>query len=76
MKGRTGGIVGVYLDGVKKATINLASSTAVYNVRVWSTGTLSYGFHKVKLVRSWSSPVGTYITLDAAVIWGTIKAAP
>jgi uncharacterized protein YkwD len=76
MKGLTTGIAVVYLDGVKKATINLASSTAVYNVRVWSTGTLPYGSHKVKVVRSSSSAIGKYITLDAVDIWGTIKAAP
>jgi uncharacterized protein YkwD len=76
MKGTTTGIADVYLDGVKKATINLASSTAVYNVKVWSTGTLAYGAHTVKLVRSSGSAAGRYLTLDAVDIWGTIKATP
>ena len=42
MKGTTAGIADVYLDGAKKATINLAASTASYRVKVWSTGTLVY----------------------------------
>jgi hypothetical protein len=73
MKGLTTGVADVYLDGVKKATINLAASAATYQVRVWSTGTLAYGQHTVKLVRSKSSATGKYLTLDAVDIWGTMQ---
>ena len=52
MKGTTTGMADVYLDGAKKATINLAASTASYRVKVWSTGTLAPGSHKVEIVRS------------------------
>jgi hypothetical protein len=55
MKGITTGIADVYMDGTKKATINLASATAVYQQNVWSTGTLSDTTHVVKIVRSSSS---------------------
>ena len=75
MKGLTTGIADVYLDGVKKATIDLAAPYPTYNVRVWSTGTLADGLHRVKIVRSSASALGKYVTLDAVDIWGTIKSA-
>jgi hypothetical protein len=74
MKGTTAGSADVYLDGVKKATINLAASTASYRVKVWSTGTLAYGNHKVQIVRSASSAAGKYLTLDAVNVVGSISA--
>ncbi len=74
MKGTTAGTADVYLDGVKKATINLAASTASYRVKVWSTGNLAYGNHKVQIVRSASSAVGKYLTLDAVNVVGSISA--
>ena len=76
MKGTTTGKAEVYLDGVKKATINLAATTATYLVKVWSTGTLARGSHKVTIVLSSSSPAGKYLTLDAVDIWGTIRTGP
>jgi beta-lactam-binding protein with PASTA domain/tRNA A-37 threonylcarbamoyl transferase component Bud32 len=76
MKGTTTGIVDVYLDGVKKATINLAAPAATYMVNIWSTGTLARGSHKVTIVLSSRSPAGKYLTLDAVDIWGTIRTAP
>ena len=76
MKGTTTGIADVYLDGVKKATINLAAPAATYMVNVWSTGTLARGSHKVTIVLSSRSPAGKYLTLDAVDIWGTIRTAP
>ena len=76
MKGTTTGIADVYLDGVRKATINLAASPAIYKVKVWSTGALPYAPHTVRIVRSSSSAVGKFITLDAVDIWGSINAGP
>ena len=76
MKGTTTGIAVVYLDGVKKTTINLAASTASYLVNVWSTGTLARGRHQVRIVLDSSSPAGKYLTLDAVDIWGTIRPGP
>jgi serine/threonine-protein kinase len=73
MKGTTTGIADVYLDGVKKATINLAASAATYMVNVWSTGTLARGSHQVTIVLNPRSPAGKYLTLDAVDIWGTIR---
>ncbi len=56
MKGTTTGIAVVYLDGVKKTTINLAATAAKYLVNVWSTGTLARGRHQVRIVLNSSSP--------------------
>ena len=72
MKGTTTGIADVYLDGTKVTTVNLAATSATYQVNAWSSGTLAYGLHTVKLVRSTSSASGKYLTLDAVDIWGTI----
>jgi beta-lactam-binding protein with PASTA domain len=76
MKGTTTGVAEVYLDGVKKAIINLAAPAAAYDVNVWSTGVLAPGSHRVTLVLSPSSPAGKYLTLDAVDIWGTIRSRP
>ena len=40
-KGTTTGIADVYLDGVKKATVNLAATAVSYQVDVWTTGTVA-----------------------------------
>jgi hypothetical protein len=53
------------------ATVNLAASSAAYNVMVWSTGTLAAGAHRVRIVRTASG--GLNLTLDAVDIWGTIS---
>jgi len=76
MTGSTPGIVDVYLDDVKQATVDLYSSSAHYQVAAWSSGTISDGAHKVELRRSTSSLAGEYIVLDAADIWGTIASGP
>ena len=73
MKGATTGVAVVYLDGVKKATVNLAATSARYLQDVWSTGSIAKGSHKVTIVLSSSSPGGKFLTLDAVDIWGTIK---
>jgi hypothetical protein len=72
MKGLTTGIADVYLDGTKMTTINLAATSATYQVNLWSTGTLVYGLHTFKLVRSASSASGKFLTLDAVDVWGRV----
>ena len=53
MTGTTTGIAEVYLDGatLPTATISLVAASAVYQVKVWSTNTLPYGVHTVRIVR-------------------------
>ena len=74
MTGTTTGVVEVWLDGVKKATIDLASPSAAYQVNAWSSGTIADTAHTLELVRSGTSVAGKYIALDAVDIWGTIDA--
>ena len=66
----------MYLDGVKKATVNLAASAAAYKVKVWTTGTIGAGRHKVTIVRSTSSATGKFLTLDAVDVMGSLCPAP
>jgi eukaryotic-like serine/threonine-protein kinase len=70
------GIVDVYVDGVKTATVDLAAPATTYMVNVWSTGALARGHHRVTLELSSGSPSGKYLTLDAVDVWGTIRGAP
>jgi hypothetical protein len=76
MKGATPGIVDVYLDDVKKATLDLVASPAKYQVRLWSSGTLTNTTHHMDLVRNTGSLAAEFLVLDAVDIWGTIKAGP
>ena len=79
MKGGTTGYAEIWVDGVKvtgTSPINLAASPAVYQQKVWSTDALSDGLHSVKIVRSPTSAIGKYLTLDAVDIYGTIAAPP
>ena len=75
-KGTTTGIADVYLDGVKKATVNLAASSATYQAKVWSTQTITDGEHRVDIVRSDSSAAGKYLTLDAVDLVGYLRYPP
>ena len=47
MRGTTTGKANVYVDGVLKETVDLSSPTAVYKVKVFTTGDLPRGPHKV-----------------------------
>ena len=73
--GPSGARVDIYLDGVKKTTLDLYAATAAYGVRVWSTGSLPYGTHTVRMVRNSDCPTGEIVTLDAVDLWGTLKPA-
>jgi L,D-transpeptidase catalytic domain/IPT/TIG domain/Putative peptidoglycan binding domain len=76
MKGSSTGKADVYLDDVFQKTINLSASSAVYQVAVWSTGELPSGRHKVTISRSTSTPAGTFVTLDAVDVAGTLAYGP
>ena len=76
MKGTTPGIVDVYLDDVKKATLDLYASSAQYQVTLWTSDTLPNTTHHMDLVRDVASQTTEFIVLDAVDIWGTITAAP
>lgn len=70
-----GGRVDVYLDGIRKTTVESAYASTAYRVRAWSTGTIPYGRHTVKLVRNAYCTTGEFLSLDAVDIWGTLRPA-
>jgi len=76
MKGTSTGKADVYQDGVFKKTIDLAATSAHYQVAVWSTGDLPSGLHKVTIARSASAPAGTFVTIDAVDVAGTLVYGP
>jgi hypothetical protein len=76
MKGTSTGKAEVYLDDVLTGIVDLASSTAHYQQKVWSTGDLPSGRHKVQISRSLSTPPNTFITLDAVDVAGTLVYGP
>jgi peptidoglycan hydrolase-like protein with peptidoglycan-binding domain len=77
MTGTTTGKADVYLDGVWKQTVDLSHSTALYQQRVWSTGTVSNGTHTVKIAWYAGNSTGDYITVDAVDVAGALTyAAP
>ncbi len=49
-KGRTYGKAAVYIDGVKKATVDLYRSSTAYKSKVWASATLSNTVHTVRIV--------------------------
>ena len=76
MKGTSTGKADVYLDDVFQKTVDLAASSATYQVAVWSTGALPAARHKVTIARSTSSPAGTFVTLDAVDVAGALAYGP
>ena len=68
----TSGAADVYLDGAFVTTINLGNSAAAYQRVVWSTGILPSGVHTLRIVRNSSSASGTYMTIDAVDVAGTL----
>jgi SpoIID/LytB domain protein len=73
MKGTTTGMVDVYLDNVLQTTINLYTSTPVYQVNLWSTGNLPAGYHTVKLQNHLGST--QYVPIDAVDVAGSLVAS-
>ncbi len=66
------GLADVYLDGVFVQRVSLRASGVLYQSAVWSTGDISDGVHTVRIVRSMSAPSGTYVTIDAVDVAGTL----
>jgi hypothetical protein len=76
MKGSTPGIVDVYLDDVKKATLDLYASPAIYQASLWASDILTSGAHHMDLVRSSASLSTEFIVLDAVDVVGSLVSAP
>lgn len=76
VKGLTPGVADVYLDGVKRATIDLTAPASTYQVKAWSTGRLPEGDHMVEIIRSSGSALDERLTLDALDVRGTIRTGP
>jgi hypothetical protein len=75
MKGTTTGYAEIWVDGVNvtgTTPINLYASPAAYQQTIYSTSTLPFGLHTVKIVRASASGSGTYLTVDAFDVWGWI----
>jgi hypothetical protein len=62
----------VYVDGVKKATIEMHRDHVERQQDVFSTGYLSNGKHTVKIVRTAGDPATKFISIDALDIVGTL----
>ncbi len=74
MRNGTAGSANVFVDGAQVGTVVLGSSTAICGT-VWSTGTLLYGDHVVRIERAGVGGT-SYLTLDGVDIWGTIRTGP
>ncbi len=72
-KGTTLGKADVRLDGGPAVTVDLANSTAVYQQRVWSSGTLAAGVHTVTISWNTTNAAGKYISLDAVDVIGVLQ---
>ncbi len=67
----------VVLDGSAPVEVDLHGATVLYRQRVWSTGTLPWGTHWVKI--SWtglSGGGGTRVNMDAVDVWGGLIVPP
>ncbi len=75
--GVTQGKALVSLDGVAKGSIDFSSPTTRRQQKVWTTGTLTSGTHKVVL--SWTGQAGgsggTRVNIDAVDVTGTLVKA-
>jgi hypothetical protein len=79
MKGITGGIVDLYVDGSETpwGTLDLSSSTAQYKQKLFSITDTSSLSHVVTLKRNPASPAGKFINLDyVEVIQGLMASVP
>ena len=76
-KGYTQGKAQVSVDGVDKGTIDFSNATTLRQQKVWSTGTVAAGTHKVVL--SWTGQAGvsggTRVNVDAVEVTGTLLKA-
>ena len=76
--GTTQGKAQVSLDGGTPAEVDLSSGTTLRRQKVWSTGALSAGAHRVSI--SWTGRPGvkggTRVNLDAVDVIGTLDQVP
>ena len=79
VKGRDQGVADVYVDGVKKATVNNYAATTAYRVARTVTG-LAAGAHQLRIVvrgvKGSTSGTGTSVAVDAVKAGTTLVATP
>ena len=74
-KGPTYGIASVSVDGAAPVSVDLYSSTVVYQQKAWETSTLSAGYHTVRI--DWTgtkngAATNTTVGVDAFDVTGTL----
>lgn len=73
------GLARVTIDGGAPVTVDLYSSSATWQQKLWNTGVLPAGDHTVRIewtgVKS-ANGLGAHINVDAFEIAGTVKQAP
>jgi Tol biopolymer transport system component len=62
----------VSLDGGEPVLVDLFSQTELFQQMVWSTGTLEYGVHVIKITFPANGGEVKSINIDALDVWGTI----
>ena len=79
IKGKSQGVADVYVDGVKKATVNNYSSTTTYKVARAVSG-LPNAKHVLKIVvrgvKGSTSGTGTFVAVDAIKVGTTFLSSP
>ncbi len=65
----------VSVDGGPAVTVDFSSDTTLYRQKVWSTGTLAPGSHRIKISVSPDNPAEAYIDVDAFDILGMLAAS-
>jgi hypothetical protein len=62
----------VSLDGGAAVTVDLSGADTVYQQKVWSTGMLGAGTHKLEISWSEGNAPGAYIDVDALEVLGSL----
>jgi hypothetical protein len=65
----------VSVDGGPAVTVDFSSETLLHQQKVWSTGKLAPGSHRIKVSVSRDNPAGAYIDVDAIQILGMLAAS-
>jgi L,D-transpeptidase catalytic domain/IPT/TIG domain/Putative peptidoglycan binding domain len=65
----------VSVDGGPAVTVDFSADTTLYRQKVWSTGTLAPGSHRIKISVSPDNPAGAYIDVDAFNMLGMLAAS-
>ncbi len=74
-KGPSMGSATFSVDGKTPTTASLHNASIISKQKVFATGTLTSGYHTVKMSWSATNAAGTYIGLDAVRVGGTIMSA-